>query len=102
MSKKLKRALSDNGKESTNNMSIGKPHIKLEFVLENDHYGKNEAKRLLNATNAYLALQIISEELRRMYKYEDLDDKQAELVDKIRDRVNTIMEVNNVDMGDLD
>lgn len=57
------------------------PIAKLEFKLPEE---EKEFKDASNAQDMSIGISEFAEYLRREYKYEDLDDKQMELLNKIR------------------
>ena len=57
-----------------------------------------EYQMYLNSLNAYLCLQEMSEKLRSIYKYENHDAKELELIERIRNDFYQILEENSVNL----
>lgn len=59
-------------------------------------------KQVTHAVDSLAALWDVQQMLREIYKYDDtLDEKQSELVDKIRTKFFEILADNHVDLDEL-
>ena len=65
----------------------------LEFQLPEDQADFDLA---IQGGNMYSALWDISKELRTLYKYEELDEKEWKMVEKIRDKFYEILDENQI------
>lgn len=81
----------------------------LEFDLD-DIDDKNEFKRAANATNTYIALTEIANQIfrpARKHGYQDekianlIDENSEELIGELETKFYEILECCNVDLGDL-
>ena len=73
----------------------------LEFDMSNfeDTIAFKQATAALDALGA---LWDIEQELRSLYKYDDtLSQEQLDIIEKIRDKVTTIISEHNLDLGVL-
>lgn len=68
----------------------------LEFNLPED---KNEWDNAVNANNMYCAIWDIRQEIRRVWKYGELTEGEFEIVQQIYDKVNEIINENNIDLN---
>ena len=68
----------------------------LEFNLPEDQHEWNNA---VNADKMYCALYEIQQEIRRVWKYAELTEGQVQIVKKIYDKVNEIINENNVNLN---
>lgn len=68
---------------------------KLTFNLPEDQHEWDNA---VNANNMYCALWEIHEEIRRVWKYGELTEGQFEIVEQIYDKVNEIINENNLNL----
>ena len=66
---------------------------KLIFNLPED---QTEFDFAIQGSNMYSALWDISQELRTLYKYEELDEKEWKMVEKIRDKFYEILDENQI------
>lgn len=84
---------------------------KLEFDLD-DFDDKAEHKRMLNATNAYIALNEVANQIfrpARKHGYSDTEisnlmkenPKSEELVGELESKFHSILEACNIDLDDL-
>ena len=69
---------------------------KLTFNLPDDEHEWNYA---VNSNNMYLALWEIQQEIRRVWKYGELTEGQFEIVQQIYDKVNDIINENNLNIN---
>jgi|LakMenEpi08Jun12_1017391.scaffolds.fasta_scaffold00035_32 hypothetical protein len=69
---------------------------KLTFNLPEDQH---EWENAVNANNMYLALWEIQQEIRRVWKYGELTEGQFEIVQQIYDKVNEIINENNINLN---
>jgi hypothetical protein len=65
----------------------------LEFQLPED---QTEFDFAIQGSNMYSALWDISQELRTLYKYEELDEKEWKMVERIRDKFYEILDENQI------
>ena len=65
----------------------------LEFNLPEDQADFDLA---IQGGNMYSALWDISKELRTLYKYEELDEKEWKMVERIRDKFYEILDENQI------
>jgi len=65
----------------------------LEFNLPED---QAEFDFATQGTNMYAALWDISQELRTLCKYEELDEQEWKMVQAIRDKFHQILQNNNI------
>jgi predicted nucleotidyltransferase len=65
----------------------------LEFNLPEDQADFDLA---IQGGNMYCALWDISQELRTLYKYEELDEKEWAMVERIRDKFYEILDENQI------
>lgn len=73
--------------------------MELIFKVDPHEDGEDKARRLLNADNAYCALWEITQELRKILKYDEMPKEVAEKMVKISDKVWEILEDNGIDFG---
>lgn len=69
---------------------------KLTFDLPEDKY---EWENVVNANNMYCAIWEIQQEIRRVWKYGELTEGQFEIVQQIYDKVNEIINENNINLN---
>jgi len=69
---------------------------KLTFNLPEDQH---EWDNVVNANNMYCALWDIQQEIRRVWKYGELTEGQFEIVEQIYDKVNEIINENNINLN---
>lgn len=69
---------------------------KLTFNLPEDQH---EWENAVNANNMYLALCEIQQEIRVLWKYGELPAEQFEIVEQIYDKVNDIINENNLNIN---
>lgn len=67
----------------------------LEFNLPDD---KTEWDNAMRADAMFCALWDVQQELRRLWKYEELSEEQFKIVEQIYDKVNEILNKNNIDL----
>ena len=65
----------------------------LEFNLPDD---QNEFDLAVQSGNMYAALWDISQELRTLWKYEELSEEEWKMVDKIRNKFFEILDVSQI------
>ena len=65
----------------------------LEFNLPDD---QNEFDLAIQGSKMYLALWDISQELRTLWKYEELSDEEWKMVERIRDKFYEILDENQI------
>lgn len=65
----------------------------LKFNLPEDQADFDFA---IQGSNMYSALWDISQELRTLYKYEELDEKEWAMVERIRDKFYEILDQNQI------
>jgi hypothetical protein len=76
----------------------------LKFNLD-DHHQRNEHKRCINATKAYIVLhEFMYTELRNLIKYngDSYSEETIRVVDELRSKLNNLMEENGIDLNDLE
>jgi hypothetical protein len=69
---------------------------KLTFNLPEEQH---EWENAVNANNMYLALCEIQQEIRVLWKYGELPAEQFEIVEQIYDKVNDIINENNLNIN---
>lgn len=69
---------------------------KLTFDLPEDEH---EWENVVNANNMYCAIWEIQQEIRRVWKYGELTEGQFEIVQQIYDKVNEIINENNINLN---
>ena len=67
----------------------------LEFNLPDD---KNEWENAMRADAMFCALWDVQQELRRLWKYEELTEEQFKMVERIRDSFHDILQRNNINL----
>ena len=67
----------------------------LEFNLPEDKY---EWENAVNADRMMRALWDINDELRKLWKYAELNDQQFEIVEQIREKFNEILIENQIQL----
>ena len=67
----------------------------LEFNLPDDQH---EWENAVNANSMYLALWDISQELRTLWKYEELNEDEWNMVERIRDKFYEILSEHNINL----
>lgn len=70
----------------------------LEFNLD-EPFDRLAHQRAVNATNSYLALNAIGQELRQIYKYGENDTIEIE---KLREMFYEILSDHNINLNDLE
>jgi hypothetical protein len=65
----------------------------LEYTLPDDQHEWHNA---VNANAMYLALWDISQELRTLWKYEELSEEEWKMVERIRDKFYEILDENQI------
>jgi hypothetical protein len=73
----------------------------LEFDLETPQ-DVNAHRRCSSATNAYIALFSIREELRKYRKYRELDESQTVLLEEIETFFYAELDNQNINLNDLE
>lgn len=68
----------------------------LEFNLPED---KHEWENAIRADAMFASLWDVQQELRRLWKYEELSEEQFEMVERIRDSFHSILEENNINLN---
>lgn len=68
----------------------------LEFNLPDD---KHEWDNAINADNMYCVIWDIRQEIRRVWKYGELSEEQFTIVEQIYDKVNEIINENNINLN---
>ena len=68
----------------------------LEFNLPDDQHSWDNAMR---ADAMFACLWDIQQELRRLWKYEELSEEELKMVERIRDSFNSIIQENNVNLN---
>ena len=68
----------------------------LEFNLPEDQH---EYDLAVSSAKMYCALYEIQQEIRRVWKYAELTEGQFEIVVKIYDKVNEIINENNINLN---
>jgi hypothetical protein len=69
---------------------------KLIFNLPED---QNEWENAVNANAMYCALWDIQQELRTLWKYEELSEDEWKIVERIRNKFFDILEENNINLN---
>lgn len=69
---------------------------KLTFNLPDD---KHEWDNAVRADAMFCALWDISQELRTMWKYEELNDEEWKMVERIRDKFYEILQEHNINLN---
>jgi len=67
----------------------------LEFNLPEDQH---EFDLAIQGSNMYSALWDISQELRKLWKYEELSDEEWKMVERIRDKFYEILGDNQINL----
>ena len=67
----------------------------LEFNLPEDKY---EWENAVNADRMMRALWDINDELRKLWKYEELNEDEWNMVDRIREKFNEIINENQIQL----
>lgn len=65
----------------------------LEFNLPDDQH---EFDLAIQGSKMYVALWDISQELRTLWKYEELSDEEFKIVERIRDKFYEILDENQI------
>lgn len=75
----------------------------MKTTLEFNHDEHVQAKRAILATEMYMAIGDIAEELRKRYKYapEDTPEAVLDFIDGFRQEFYTILENNGIDLEQL-
>jgi len=74
----------------------------LQFDLDT-HEGKLAHKRAISGTDAYLVLHNLAyTTIRNMIKYQELDEKQLAIVEKIQSDLYDYMNKYGIDLADLE
>jgi hypothetical protein len=68
---------------------------KLTFNLPDDQHEWDNA---VNANAMYLALWDLSQELRTLWKYEELSEEEYAIVETIRDKFHEILSEHNINL----
>jgi hypothetical protein len=76
-----------------NNLNQNKMKATLEFNLPDD---QNEFDLAVQSGNMYAALWDISQELRTLWKYEELSEEEWKMVDKIRNKFFEILDDSQI------
>ena len=69
---------------------------KLTFNLPEDKY---EWENAIRADAMYAALWDISQELRTLWKYEELSEEEWKIVERIRENFYDILQKNNINLN---
>ena len=69
--------------------------VKLEYNLPDDQF---EFECAVKSTKMYFALTEIKEELRAIWKYEELKENQFEMVERIREKFFEILSDNEINL----
>jgi hypothetical protein len=69
--------------------------VKLEYNLPDDQF---EFECAVKSTKMYFALTEIKEELRAIWKYEELKENQFEMVERIREKFFEILTENEINL----
>lgn len=67
----------------------------IEFNLPEDQHDWDNA---VNANAMYLALWDLSQELRTLWKYEELSEEEWNMVERIRDKFYEILSEHNINL----
>lgn len=73
----------------------------LEFDFE-DYHDKMAHKRAISATDVYIALREYSEIIRRIEKYENLNDDQMQILTDLKNSFYQVLEDNEINLEDLE
>ena len=68
---------------------------KIEYNLPDDQF---EFDNAVKSNKMWHALTEIKDELRRIYKYEDLKENQFEMVERIREKFFEILQENEINL----
>lgn len=68
----------------------------IEFNLPEDQH---EFDLMVNSSGMYNAIWDINSELRKIWKYEELNEDESNILGRIRDSFNAILEENNVNLN---
>jgi hypothetical protein len=68
----------------------------LEFNLPEDQH---EFDLVVNASGMYNALWDINSELRKIWKYEELNQDESNILGRLRDSFHAILQENNVNLN---
>ena len=68
---------------------------KLTFDLPEDKY---EWENAIRADAMYAALWDISQDLRKLWKYEELSEEEWKMVERIRDKFHEILSDHNINL----
>ena len=69
--------------------------VKLEYNLPDDQF---EFECAVKSTKMYFSLTEINDELRSIWKYEDLKSNQFEMVERIREKFFEILTENEINL----
>ena len=69
--------------------------VKLEYNLPDDQF---EFECAVKSTKMYFALTEIKEELRAIWKYEELKENQFEMVERIMEKFFEILQENEINL----
>jgi hypothetical protein len=69
--------------------------VKLEYNLPDDQF---EFECAVKSTKMYFALTELKEELRSIWKYEELKQNQFEMVERIREKFFEILTENEINL----
>jgi hypothetical protein len=69
---------------------------KLEFNLPEYKY---EREKAVQADAMFASLWDVQQELRRLWKYEELTEEQFKMVERIRDSFHSIIQEHNVNLN---
>lgn len=69
--------------------------LKLEYNLPDDEF---EFECAVKSTKMYFALTEIKDELRAIWKYEELKENQFEMVERIREKFFEILTENEINL----
>ena len=69
---------------------------KLTFNLPDDQHEWDNA---VNANAMYLALWDLSQEIRTLWKYEELSEEEWNMVERIRDKFYEILNDNHIELN---
>ena len=69
--------------------------VKLEYNLPDDQF---EFECAVKSTKMYFALTELNDELRSIWKYEDLKANQFEMVERIREKFFEILTENEINL----
>lgn len=68
----------------------------IEFNLPED---KHEWDNAVKADAMFASLWDFQQELRRLWKYEELSEEEFAMVERIRDRFHSILDENNINLN---